>query len=66
MPGLGKIKTVEIIVRGDIIEKNLILKFANRRRESKLRAYSSSTIAVPPVLKAVEGATQAWRSFTAP
>lgn len=51
---MGKIKTVEIIVRGDIIEKNLILKFANKLSESKLRADFSSTIAVPPFLKAVK------------
>lgn len=51
---MGKIKTVEIIVRGDIIEKNLILKFANRLRESNLRADFSSTVAVPPFLEAVK------------
>lgn len=52
--GLGKIKTVEIVVRGEIVEKNLILKFANRLRDSKIRADFSSTIAVPPFLEAVE------------
>jgi hypothetical protein len=51
---LGKIKTVEIVVRGDIVEKNLILKFANRLRDSKIRADFSSTIAVPPFLEAIE------------
>jgi hypothetical protein len=51
---LGKIKTVEIVVRGDIVEKNLLLKMANRLKDSKLRADFSSSIAVPPFLKAVE------------
>jgi len=51
---MGKIKTVEIVVRGDIIEKNLILKLANRLKASQLRADFSSSIAVPPFLTAVE------------
>lgn len=51
---MGKIKTLEILVRGDIIERNIILKLASRLKDSKLRADFSSTIAVPPFLKAVE------------
>jgi len=51
---LGKIKTAEILIRGDIIERNIILKLANRLRESKLRADFSSSICAPPFLKAVE------------
>jgi hypothetical protein len=51
---LGKIMTVEIVVRGDIVEKNLILKMANKLKNSKLRADFSSSISVPPFLKAVE------------
>jgi hypothetical protein len=51
---MGKIKTVEIIVRGDIIEKNMILKLANRLRDSKLRADFNANIAVPPFLVASE------------
>ncbi len=51
---MGKIKTVEIIVRGDIIEKNIILKLANRLRDSKLRADFNASIAVPPFLVASE------------
>ncbi|MGD2200651.1 MAG: hypothetical protein PVJ38_03330 [Candidatus Bathyarchaeota archaeon] len=51
---MGKIKTVEIIVRGDIIEKNVILKLANKLKESKIRADFSSSVAVPPFLEAVE------------
>ena len=51
---MGKIKTVEIIVRGDIIEKNIILKLANRLRDSKLRADFNASIAVPPFMEASE------------
>jgi len=51
---LGKIKCIEILVRGDIIERNIILKLANRLKASKLRADFSSSITVPPFLKAVE------------
>lgn len=51
---MSKIKTVEIIVRGDIIEKNVLLKLANRLKASKLRADFSSNIAVPPFMIAVE------------
>jgi hypothetical protein len=51
---MGKIKTVEIIVRGDIIEKNIILTLAEKLKNSKLRADFSSSIAVPPFLTAVE------------
>ena len=51
---MSKIKTVEIIVRGDIIEKNILLKLANRLKASKLRADFSSSITVPPFLIAVE------------
>ena len=54
MTWLGKIKTLEILVRGNIIERNIILKLASRLKDSKLRADFSSTIAVPPFLKAVE------------
>lgn len=51
---MGKIKTVEIIVRGDIIEKNIILTLAEKLKRSRLRADFSSSIAVPPFLMAVE------------
>jgi hypothetical protein len=51
---MGKPVTVEVIIRGDIIERNIILKLANRLRESRLRADFSSCIAVPPFLMAVE------------
>ena len=51
---MGKIKTVEIVIRGDIIEKNIILKLASMLQRSGLRADFSSSIAVPPFLMAVE------------
>ena len=51
---MGKIKTGEVIVRGDIIEKNIILKLANRLRDSKLRADFNASSAVPPFLEASE------------
>jgi len=51
---MGKIKTVEILVRGDIIERNIIPKLADRLKESRLRADFSSSVTVPPFLKAVE------------
>jgi len=51
---MGKIKTVEIIVRGDIIEKNIILTLAEKLKTSRLQADFSSSIAVPPFLMAVE------------
>ena len=51
---MGKIKTVEIIVRGDIIEKNIILTLAEKLKTSRLRADFTSSIAVPPFLMAVE------------
>lgn len=51
---MGKIMTVEVIVRGDIIEKNLIVKLGNRLRDSKLRADFNASIAVPPFLQASE------------
>ena len=38
------IKTVEIIVRGDIIEKNIILKLGEKLKVSKLRADFSSSV----------------------
>ena len=51
---MGKIKTVEVIVRGDIIEKNIIVKFGDKLRNSKLRADFNASIAVPPFLQASE------------
>ena len=54
MSPMGKIKTVEIVIRGDIVEKNLLLKLADMLKASELRADFSSSVAVPPFLVAVE------------
>jgi len=51
---LGKIKTIEILIRGDIIERNILLKLANKLKESKLRADFSSSVCAPPFLMAVK------------
>ena len=51
---MGKIKTIEVIVRGNIVENNIILKLANVLKYSNLRADFSSSVAVPPVVMAVE------------
>ena len=48
------IKTIEIVIRGNIIEKNIIWKLGQRLRDSKLQADFSSTIMVPPFIKAYE------------
>ncbi|MCS7123834.1 MAG: hypothetical protein NZ932_00230 [Candidatus Bathyarchaeota archaeon] len=51
---MGKLKTLEVIIRGDIIERNLVLKLGRKLSETKLRADFSASIMVPPFLKAVE------------
>lgn len=51
---LGKLKTLEVIIRGDIIERNIVLKLGRKLSETKLRADFSASIVVPPFLKAVE------------
>lgn len=51
---MTKIKTVEMVIRGDIIENNILVKLANRLREERLLADFSSSVAVPPFLVATE------------
>jgi len=51
---LGKLKTLEVIIRGDVIEQNLVLKLGRKLGETKLRADFTASIVVPPFLKAVE------------
>jgi len=51
---MGKIKTLEVIIRGHIIEDNIILRLAEELQASGLQADFSSNIVVPPFLKAVE------------
>lgn len=50
---MGKIKTLEVIVRGDLVERNLVLQLGNALKDSKLRADFSASIIVPPFQKAV-------------
>ena len=47
-------KTVEMIIRGDIIDNNILVKIATCLKEKKINADFSSTIAVPPYLIASE------------
>ena len=44
--------TVEIVLRGDIIEKNVIKILGQKLETSKLKADFSSNISVPPYVKA--------------
>ncbi|MEM2337782.1 MAG: hypothetical protein QXT44_04015 [Candidatus Bathyarchaeia archaeon] len=51
---LGKLQTLEVVIRGDIIERNIVLKFGKKLEETKLRADFSASIVVPPFIKAIE------------
>jgi hypothetical protein len=51
---LGKLKTWEIIIRGDIAEKNIILKLGQTLRKTDLNADFTASIAVPPFVTAME------------
>jgi hypothetical protein len=51
---LYKLKTFEIVFRGDIIERNIVLKLGEILRKTKVRADFTASIVVPPFLKAVE------------
>ncbi len=51
---LAKQITVEIIVRGDIIENNILKKFASKLKEQKFTVDFVTTVAVPPFLVASE------------
>ena len=46
--------TVEIIVRGDIIENNILAKFASKLKEQKFTVDFVTSVAVPPFLVASE------------
>jgi hypothetical protein len=43
-------KTVEVIIRGDIIDNNVLVKIADHLKKLKINADFSSSIAVPPYL----------------
>jgi hypothetical protein len=51
---LTKQITVEIVIRGDIIEKNILVKFAKKLEKQKYRADFTTSVAVPPFLVASE------------
>lgn len=45
---LGKLKCVEIIIRGDLLLRRVVLKIGERLQASDLAADFTSTIVVPP------------------
>jgi hypothetical protein len=51
---LAKQITVEIIIRGDIIENNVLKKFATKLKEQKFTVDFTTSVAVPPFLVASE------------
>jgi len=51
---LAKQVTVEIIVRGDIIDNNILRKFAMKLKEQSYTIDFTSSVAVPPFLVAAE------------
>ena len=46
--------TVEIIIRGDIIDNNVLKKFASKLKEQKFTVDFTTSVAVPPFLVASE------------
>lgn len=46
--------TVEIIIRGDIIDNNVLRKFASKLKEQKFTVDFTTSVAVPPFLVASE------------
>ena len=51
---MAKQITVEIIIRGDIIDKNVLKKFASKLKEQKFTVDFTTSVAVPPFLVASE------------
>jgi len=51
---LAKTVTVEIVVRGDIIDNNVLRKFAEKLKAQRFTVDFTSSIAVPPFLVAAE------------
>jgi hypothetical protein len=51
---MTKLVTVELILRGDIIEKSILAKLAELLKHQKYHADFTSTVAVPPFLVAIE------------
>ncbi|MEM2102977.1 MAG: hypothetical protein QXM22_05645 [Candidatus Bathyarchaeia archaeon] len=50
---MSKARTLEVIIRGDLVQRNLILKLGEALSESKFKADFSASIVVPPFQKAV-------------
>ena len=51
---MAKMVTVEIVVRGDIIDNNVLRKFAEKLKAQRFTVDFTSSIAVPPFLVAAE------------
>ena len=51
---MAKDITVEIVIRGDIIDNNVLRKFASKLKEQKFTCDFTTCVAVPPFLVASE------------
>ncbi|MCW4048102.1 MAG: hypothetical protein NWE89_00045 [Candidatus Bathyarchaeota archaeon] len=51
---MAKQVTIEIIVRGDILDNNILRKFATKLKTRKYSADFTSSVTVPPFLVATE------------
>jgi len=51
---VAKIVTVEIVVRGDIIDNIILRKFANKLKNQKFTVDFTTSVAVPPFMVAAE------------
>ena len=51
---MAKLITVEMIVRGAIMDRNILRKFASTLKEQRFTADFTTSVAVPPFLVAAE------------
>ena len=51
---MAKAITVEIVIRGDIIDNNVLRKFAFKLKKQRFTADFTTSVAVPPFLVASE------------
>jgi hypothetical protein len=51
---VAKVVTVEIVVRGDIIDNIILRKFANKLKNQKFTVDFTTSVAVPPFMVAAE------------
>ena len=51
---MAKVVTVEIVVRGDIIDNIILRKFANKLKNQKFTVDFTTSVAVPPFMVAAE------------